>query len=120
MTATVTIGNTDYYSQTVSNVTRLNIIFNNGKGGQTADITGITKDSWFSYDGNRSYQQLDAPTSISDIADGNASNARFSLLFPLNIYTLAGVHVATVTNMSQLHQLQPGVYVAGKQKIVIR
>jgi glycosidase len=120
MTATVTVGNTDYYSQTVSNVTRLNIIFNNGKGGQTADIKGITKDSWFSYDGNRSYQQLDAPTSISDIPNANATNPRSSLLFPLNIYTLTGIHVATLTNMSQLHQLQSGVYVAGKQKIVIR
>ena len=59
-------------------------------------------------------------TAISDIPNANATNSLSSLLFPLNIYTLTGIHVATITNMSQLHQLQPGVYVAGKQKVVIR
>lgn len=108
MTATVTVGDTDYYCQTLTNVTRLNIIFNNGKGGQTADIKGITQDSWFSYDGNRGYQRL---------ADQNAVAAStFDGTLPQQVFTLTGIHVATITTDSELRLLKPGIYVIGNAK----
>ena len=36
----------------------ININFNNGSGNQTADITGITSDSYFTYDDNFSYSNV--------------------------------------------------------------
>ena len=111
MTSTMTFGDTDYYCQTLSNVTRLNIIFNNGKGAQTADITGITEDSWFSYDGSRTYQLLERPSSVVPLTvDCNS---------PQHVYTLAGIHVATITDTRQLQLLRPGVYMIGQRKIYL-
>ena len=36
----------------------VNIIFNNGDGSQTADITGINSDRYFVYDGNTSFEDV--------------------------------------------------------------
>jgi glycosidase len=112
MTATVTVGDTDYYCQTLTNVTRVNIIFNNGQGAQTADITGITTDSWFSYDGQRTYQRLSDQSGVSlPTADRPVARA---------VYTLTGQRVAIITDNSQLRLLLPGVYIVGQQKVVVR
>ena len=112
MTATLTVDGTDFYWQTLQDVTRLNIIFNNGKGAQTADITGITQDCWYSYDGSRTYRLLDAPSTVPSLT--------ISCQTPQRVCTLTGVHVATVTDISQLRLLQPGMYVVGQKKMVIR
>lgn len=111
MTATTTVDGTDYYYQTLSNVTRLNIIFNNGKGGQTADINGIERDSWFSYDGNRNYQILEVPTSVTAITMHD--------IRPLKVFTLTGIHVATIHAADELRLLKRGLYVVDGRKVLI-
>ena len=60
MSATETISGTTYYVAEL-NASPANIIFNNGNGGQTADITGVSGNVYYSYDGNTGYEQLSAP-----------------------------------------------------------
>jgi len=57
LTNTVEQNGTTWYYMTFDAET-LNIIFNNGNGSQTADITGITEDSYFTYDGSTGYTFL--------------------------------------------------------------
>ncbi|MGI6232594.1 MAG: starch-binding protein [Prevotella sp.] len=52
MTETTTVNGTAYYSKSFSGVSSLNIIFNNGSGSQTDDITGITASTYYTYDGS--------------------------------------------------------------------
>ena len=66
MTRRQTIASTDYWYETFDEES-INIIFNNGSGGQTADIKGITSDAYFSYDGSTGYSRLNGP------ADGGAA-----------------------------------------------
>ncbi|WP_286724596.1 alpha-amylase family glycosyl hydrolase [Alistipes sp. UBA1686] len=65
MTQTTTIGTDTYYMQSFSNVETLNVIFNNGSA-QTADITGITADTYFSWDGTTGYSILPTPSPVTD------------------------------------------------------
>ena len=54
----ITVEGVEYYYVTVSEVASVNIIFNKG-GAQTANITGITSDAFFEYDGGSNYKKLD-------------------------------------------------------------
>lgn len=54
MTQTKTVGNETYYYQTFT-AESINIIFNNGNGGQTADIKGVTKDTYYTWNGSNGY-----------------------------------------------------------------
>ena len=79
MTETATFGTNKYWCQTFD-VETLNIIFNNGNGAQTADITGITEDSYFTYDGGTGYTRVDDPdadsgTSTPDPTPGDGNYA---------------------------------------------
>ncbi len=56
------IGDDTYYYWTFADVESINIIFNNN-GAQTADITGITEDTYFTYDGSHGYTIEDNPAS---------------------------------------------------------
>ena len=88
----------------------MNIIFNNGKGSQTADITGITADAYFSYDGSRGYQRLETPAAIQTLTVSDYQ--------PQHVLTLTGQHVATITHPAQLRLLSPGIYIIGHRKVV--
>ena len=60
MTETETIGEKTFWKRTFS-VAPINIIFNNGKSGdsnKTADITGLTHDSYFTYNGTSGYTDI--------------------------------------------------------------
>lgn len=61
MTQTKTIGTDTYYMQTFANVESMNLIFNNGSA-QTANITGITSNTYFSWDGAAGYAVLPTPS----------------------------------------------------------
>ena len=68
MSNTTTISGTTYYYTTFADYDEINIIFNDGTN-QTDDITGITEDAYFYWDGGSNYTVLDAPTSDSDDDD---------------------------------------------------
>lgn len=61
MTQTVTIAGQQFYTHSFSDVESLNVIFNNGSA-KTADITGITTDTYFIYDGGTSCEKTAKPT----------------------------------------------------------
>ena len=104
-------GNTFYY-KTFEQVSKINVIFNSGSSQhQTADIKNITTDTYFSYDGDKSYEKLPTPTSgIQEVLSDKQS---------LKIYSLTGVLMGTTQDGTYLHQLNPGVYVIGGRKVLI-
>ena len=56
LSATTEVDGVDYYYYVFAGYESVNIIFNTGSGGsQTADITGITEDTYFVYDGGSGY-----------------------------------------------------------------
>ena len=60
MTETATVGEKTFWKKTFS-VAPINIIFNNGKNGdtnKTADITGLSHDSYFTYNGTSGYTDV--------------------------------------------------------------
>ena len=64
MTKTTTVGGVDYYVYTFpEDVTKFNIIFNNGSG-QTDDIKNITETSYFSVNSDFSYEMSQSAISI--------------------------------------------------------
>lgn len=60
MTDKANINGTSYWYQTFD-VDKVSIIFNNGNGGQTGNIEGITEDAYFTYDGNTGYTRINDP-----------------------------------------------------------
>lgn len=62
MTEKKTVKGTEFYYQTFTPSTgTINIIFHNGKGGnanQTGDITGLTSDKYYEYDGGSGYTDV--------------------------------------------------------------
>lgn len=58
LTETKTIDGYDFYSFTFDDMDEVNVIFNNGSS-KTGDITGITEDTYFEYDGGTGYKKLD-------------------------------------------------------------
>ena len=51
MSQTTTVNGVEYYYVDFTGEESINIIFNNGNGSQTADITGITESVFYEYDG---------------------------------------------------------------------
>lgn len=58
MTQTTTVNGQEFYYFDCADAESVNIIFNGG-GGQTADIKGITEDTYFEYNGGSQYTKLD-------------------------------------------------------------
>ena len=59
LTEKKTVQGTEFWYYTFSaDVTSVSIIFNNGAGGQTGNITGVTTDRYFTYDGNTTYEDV--------------------------------------------------------------
>ena len=61
LSESTSVGGKNYYYKTFS-VDRLNIIFNNGSGAQTADIKDLTDDAYFTYDGGTGYTRVSNPS----------------------------------------------------------
>lgn len=61
MADSITINGVEYYYTKFYQVEEINIIFNAGNYNQTADITGITEDSYFYYNGSTGYDTLTTP-----------------------------------------------------------
>ena len=107
LTATTMVGGEEYYYHTFSDVTEFNIIFNNGSGAQTADINGITADSYFDYDGQRQATQLSA---VDDVTITPTAGA-------LEVFTIDGRRLHGVQSTSDLPR---GLYIINRRKTAIR
>jgi glycosidase len=73
MTATTTVGGRTFYYTTIASTGAVNVIFNNGSS-QTGDITGITEDTYFTYDNATTATNITSqlnvdPTNITVAAD---------------------------------------------------
>ena len=55
MTETEVVDGQEFYKATIKSDGPYNIIFSNGKGGQTANIEGLEGDNYFVYNGNSGY-----------------------------------------------------------------
>lgn len=61
MTETEVVKGESFWKMSIAtseDVTSFNIIFNNGSGGQTADIVGLSSNRYYTYDGYRSYTDI--------------------------------------------------------------
>lgn len=61
MTETEVVKGETFWKMTISTseeATSFNIIFNNGRGGQTADIVGLSSDRYYTYNGNTGYTDI--------------------------------------------------------------
>ena len=67
MSDQVTVAGTKYWAYTVDGVESFNVIFNNGSGAQTADITGISEDTYFEYDGGSNAKKITVSGGGEDI-----------------------------------------------------
>lgn len=71
MSTTTTVDGQQFFYQTFADVESINVIFNNGSQ-QTADITGITEDTYFEYDGASNAKKITVnpdPTNVTVKAD---------------------------------------------------
>ena len=66
LTSTKEIGGDTYYYFTADDTESVNCIINNGGSGQTADITGITEDTFFEWDGGSGYTKIDDVVVVQD------------------------------------------------------
>ena len=66
---TTTPNGTQWFTTTLGNVAVANIIFNNGNGGQTADITDVSGEVYYYYNGASGYQKVDASYQMGDVED---------------------------------------------------
>ena len=114
MSTTTTIDGQTYFCQTFADVKSLNIIFNNGRGAQTADITDITEEAFFKYDGGSGYTKLDGVSAINGVyAFDNAA--------PSIVYNLKGQRVATLPTTNNVSDiLAPGIYIIKGEKIIVK
>lgn len=72
MSATTTVSGQQFFYQTFADVDAINIIFNMNANPQTGDITNITEDTYFTYDGGATATKItvdDDPTNITVKAD---------------------------------------------------
>ena len=72
MSATTTVSGQQFFYQTFADVDAINIIFNMNGNPQTVDITNITEDTYFTYDGGATATKItvdDDPTNITVKAD---------------------------------------------------
>ena len=67
-----------YYTTVTTTASSINCIFNNGSS-QTTDITGITGDAYYSYDGGTGYEKLNTPstTAITTLTSQDGTYAYF-------------------------------------------
>lgn len=63
LTNTLSASGRTFYYFTFDEGESVNFIFNNGSGAKTADITGVTADAYYEWDGGSGYRQL---TSLND------------------------------------------------------
>lgn len=80
MTETATVQGTTFWKKTFTITAALNIIFNDGAGNQTGNITGLTTDRYFTYDGAKSY--TDITEQYTDVPDADITSV--SLAGPFN------------------------------------
>jgi hypothetical protein len=86
----------------------LNIIFNTGNGGkQTADIKGLTTNSFFTYDGATGYTDV-TTTGINTVKTS-------SMAGDASVYSMDGKYMGTSTT-----GLKKGIYIMNKKKLVVR
>ncbi len=116
MSSSVTIDGTQYWTKAFSDVESFNIIFNMGNSGaQSQDITGITKDSWFEYDGARTANTIATPTGIYHIDAADAAQGAYT------VYNLQGARVAKVNSLEEATKLLPkGIYVVKGRKVLVK
>ena len=76
-------------------ITSVNVIFNNGSGGQTGNITGITTDRYFTYDGASGYE--DISEQFVDVPDAEVTTL-----------TLAGNHNGWSQSVESFNIVEPG------------
>ena len=99
-------GKTFYYMQFLDVNQSLNIIFNNGSGTQTGDITGITEDTYFEYDGGNTAKKIEvnrgpqAPTITATPGSGTQFNTPIKVTLNASpatdiYYTLDGSAAST-------------------------
>ncbi|MGN0212851.1 MAG: alpha-amylase family glycosyl hydrolase [Muribaculaceae bacterium] len=98
------VGGEEFYYHTFSDVSIINIIFHNGSGAQTSDITGITGDVYYEYDGLRQ-------ANLSGVEEVTVTESR-----TLEVYTIDGRAIRSVESLSEL---QRGVYIVNRRKVVI-
>ena len=73
---TKTVNGTTYYYKTFTDVSSVNIIFNEGSSGaQTTNITGITEDTYFTYNGGSAYTiGSESPEGITVYVNSSSSS----------------------------------------------
>lgn len=79
MTETVEVKGVSFWKMDIATpeeVTSFNIIFNNGFGGQTEDIIGLSSDRYYTYDGNRTYN--DISEEYESVPNAEISQVEFS------------------------------------------
>ena len=82
---TTTIGGTSYYYYTFIGYSSVSLIFNEGWGSdQTSDITGISTDTYFTYNGGTSYSTGAGGSSSDDDDDSDSSSS-----YTVNVYVSA-------------------------------
>ena len=66
---TTTSNGTEWYTTTLPGVATASIIFNNGNGAQTADITDVSGEVYYYYNGKTGFEKVDANYQKSEQAD---------------------------------------------------
>lgn len=112
MTQTVEYNGATWYYMAVpfydNAASSLNIIFNTGNGGkQTADIKGLTTNSFFTYDGATGYTDV-TTTGINTVKTSNMAG-------DASVYSMDGKYMGTSTT-----GLKKGIYIMNKKKLVVR
>lgn len=72
----VNLGGRDFYVATFDDLESVNVILNNG-GVQTADITNITEDTFFEYDGKTEYKKIDVVLTKSPVVTFSPGGGEF-------------------------------------------
>lgn len=76
LTETVTVNDRDFYYVSIDDAESVNIIFNRN-GAQTPDITGITEDTYFEYDGGSNATKLDITVAKSPVVKFSPNGGEF-------------------------------------------
>ena len=101
MSQTATINGQTFYYVDFPGVDNFNIIFNNGSGAQTGNITGITETVYYEYDGGSTAKLLDIdapvqpkkPTVTASPASG--TNFNESITVTLSVNPSVAIHYTT-------------------------
>lgn len=96
----VTVNGMTFGAMTFADLESVNVIFNNN-GAQTADIEGITEDTYFKYDGGSGYEKLDIinpPTPTKPVVTASpASGTSFNetITVTLRVNPAVAIHYTT-------------------------